>query len=399
MTAHNGVPGETPTGPPGDGHTGALSGLLVADFGRVLAGPYLTMLMADLGATVIKVEPATGDQTRSWGPPWNGEDSTYYLGVNRGKQSIVLDLTASDDRRLAVELATRADVLVENFMPGRMARFGLDYDTLSTLNPRLIYCSLTGFGAQAEGAQLPGFDLVAQAVGGLMSITGDPTGPATKVGVAVIDVLCGLHALAGILAALHARTATGRGQLVETNLMLSALSALTNQASAYLVAGVVPTRLGNAHPSVAPYETYPVGDGEVVIAVGTDRQFRDLCLALGLESLVNDERFATNPDRSRNRIELRELLHARLQHLTQAHALSILAAAAVPCGPVNDIAQAFEYAERLKLNAVWSVGGVPQVRTPFHLSDTPPRPTSVAPQLNETGTEIRQWLESAAAGQ
>jgi crotonobetainyl-CoA:carnitine CoA-transferase CaiB-like acyl-CoA transferase len=370
----------------------ALDGLVVADFSRVLAGPYLTMLLADLGATVIKVESPDGDQTRSWGPPWRGSDSTYYLAVNRGKKSITLDLTKPDDRGLAVELASRADVLVENLMPGRMAKFGLDYPALARGNERLIYCSLTGFGAQPGGAQMPGFDLVAQAASGLMSITGDPGGPPSKAGVAVVDVLCGLHGTIAILAALQARTRTGRGQLVEVNLMLSALSALTNQAAGYLAAGVVPGRLGNAHPSVVPYDVFAVKDAEIVIAVGTDRQFRDLCQALGLRSVSRDPRFTANSARVRNREELRTVLTRRLADLSRTEALGLLRAAGVPCGPVNTVAEAFGLAAELGLSPTWTVAGVPQVRTPFELSETPPRPASGAPGLNEMGEEIRRWL-------
>jgi crotonobetainyl-CoA:carnitine CoA-transferase CaiB-like acyl-CoA transferase len=376
--------------PPG----GALDGLLVADFSRVLAGPYLTMLLADLGATVVKVESPDGDQTRGWGPPWRDGDSTYYLAVNRGKRSVVLDLADDRDRQLAVTLASRADVLVENMMPGRMARFGLDYPTLSALNAGLVYCSLTGFGTQPAGASLPGFDLVAQAASGLMSVTGDADGPATKTGVALVDVLCGLHATVGILAALQARARSGRGQLVEANLMLSALSALTNQAAGYLAAGVVPSRLGNAHPSVAPYEVFPVHDGEIVIAAGTDRQFAGLCDALGLPETATDARFATNSARVAHRGQLRQVLVQCLRTLPKADALQLLRHSGVPAGPVNDMAEAFELARSLGLDAVWHVDGVPHVRTPFQLSCDPPRPTTGAPALDAQGMDAREWLAS-----
>jgi crotonobetainyl-CoA:carnitine CoA-transferase CaiB-like acyl-CoA transferase len=375
---------------------GALDGLLVADFSRVLAGPYLTMLLGDLGATVVKVESPDGDQTRRWGPPWRDGDSTYYLAVNRGKRSVVLDLADDRDRRLAVTLASHADVLVENMMPGRMARFGLDYQTLSALNTGLVYCSLTGFGTQPAAASLPGFDLVAQAASGLMSVTGDAAGPATKVGVALVDVLCGLHATVGILAALQARARSGRGQLVESNLMLSALSALTNQAAGYLAVGVVPSRLGNAHPSVAPYEVFPVLDGEIVIAAGTDRQFTSLCSALGRPQIAAEERFATNSGRVSHRDELREALVQCLRPLLKAEALQLLHETGVPAGPVNDMAEAFELARSLGLDAVWQVDGVPQVRTPFQLSCDPPRPTSGAPALDGQGMAVREWLASMA---
>jgi crotonobetainyl-CoA:carnitine CoA-transferase CaiB-like acyl-CoA transferase len=383
--------------PLSDPSGGALAGLLVADFSRVLAGPYLTMLLADLGATVVKVESPDGDQTRGWGPPWLDGDSTYYLAVNRGKRSVVLDLADARDRELAAGLASQADVLVENMMPGRMAKFGLDYPTLSAVNPCLVYCSLTGFGAQAEGAALPGFDLVAQAASGLMSVTGDPAGPPVKAGVALVDVLCGLHASVGILAALRARARDGRGQLVEANLMLSALSALTNQAGSYLAAGVVPSRLGNAHPSVAPYEVFPVRDGEIVVAAGTDRQFAALWAALGLPGAAADGPFATNSARVARLAELREVLAAPLRALGKDDALRLLRQAGVPVGPVNDVAEAFELARSLELDAVWHVDGVQQVRTPFRLSADPPRPTTGAPGLDAQGKEVREWLAAIVA--
>jgi len=265
---------------------------------------------------------------------------------------------------------------------------------VAAVNERVVYCSLTGFGPQPEGGAMPGFDLVAQAASGLMSITGEAGGPATKVGVAVVDVLCGLHAAVGILAALAARTRTGRGQLVEANLMLSALSALTNQAGGYLAAGVVPARLGNAHPSVAPYEVFPLHDGEIVIAVGTDAQFRNLCRVLEIDAVMTDNRFATNSARVRHRDELRELLTASLGHLGKAQALRLFREAGVPAGPVNNMDEAFDFARTLNLDLTWNVDGVPQVRTPFELSGTPPRPTLGAPALDGMGEDIRQWLST-----
>jgi crotonobetainyl-CoA:carnitine CoA-transferase CaiB-like acyl-CoA transferase len=376
----------------GDCTTGALSGLLVADFSRVLAGPYLTMMLADLGATVIKVESPDGDQTRQWGPPWHGGQSTYYAGLNRGKKSVVLDLTTAEDRALAATLARRADVVVENLMPERMRIFGLDYPAVAATNERLIYCSFTGFGAQPEAASVPGFDLIAQATSGLMSITGDPGGPPTKVGVAVVDVLCGLHAGMGVLAALAARERTGRGQLVQVNLLLSALSGLANQASGFLATGAVPSRLGNAHPSVAPYEIFVAGDGEVVIAVGTDRQFARLCEALDLYELAADPRFVTNATRVENRDSLRRAIDSRLAVFSRDAALDLLTSRGVPCGPVNRIDEAFAYADLLDADVLWDVGGVPQVRSPFFLGATPPKPQHPSPALNEMGAEIREWL-------
>src|SRR4051794_8620997 len=249
--------------------SGPLAGLLVADFSRILAGPYATMLLADLGADVIKVEGPGGDDTRTWMPPVHDGRSTYYLGVNRNKRSVALDLATPGDLAAAQELARRADVLIQNFKPGGLRRFGLDYDTVAAGNPALVYASISGFGPGA-GAALPGYDLMVQAISGLMSLTGDPDGQPYRAGISVFDVMAGMHADIGILAALHHRATTGQGQHVEVNLMSSALSALVNHSSAYVAAGVVPYRMGNAPPSLFPYEPLPVADGELVVIAGND---------------------------------------------------------------------------------------------------------------------------------
>ncbi|MGH2857480.1 MAG: CaiB/BaiF CoA transferase family protein, partial [Solirubrobacteraceae bacterium] len=292
-----------------DAPPSALAGLRILDFSRVLAGPFATMMLADLGAEVTKVErPGLGDDTRSWGPPHDARgQATYFQSVNRNKRSIALDLSDAVDLERAQELARAADVIVENFRPGVMDRLGLGYEALAAEQPRLVYCSITGFGAGA-GAQLPGYDLLVQAVGGLMSITGAPGGEPQKVGVALVDVLAGLFSSVGILAALRHRDRTGRGQRIEVNLLSSLLAALVNQGSGYTVAGVVPGRMGNAHPSISPYELYETGNGELVLAVGTDRQFTALCEVLGEPDLAADPRFATNGDRVANRAALRERL-------------------------------------------------------------------------------------------
>jgi len=258
----------------------ALGGLLIADFGRVLAGPYATMLLADLGAEVVKVERReSGDDARSWGPPWVGEEATYFLSVNRNKESLALDLRAPDDLAVARDLVARADVVVENFLPGTMDRFGLGYDAVRAVNPGAVYCSITGFGGANN---LPGYDLLIQAVGGLMSITGPEPGVPTKVGVAVVDIITGLHATVGILAALRHRDRTGAGQRVDVNLLSSLLSALANQSLGYVAAGVVPAAVGNRHPSVVLYEIFQTADRALVLAVGNDRQFRSLTRVFGV---------------------------------------------------------------------------------------------------------------------
>jgi crotonobetainyl-CoA:carnitine CoA-transferase CaiB-like acyl-CoA transferase len=366
---------------------GALDELAILDFSRVLAGPLATMVLADLGATVIKVErPGGGDETRAWGPPFHESGaSTYFLAVNRNKRSVALDLRDPDDLAEARALARRADVVVENFRPGVMARLGLDDARLRADNPRLVYCSITGFGAGA-GAALPGFDLLVQAVGGLMSITGEPDGEPQKVGVALVDVVAGLFAAVGILAALRHRDRTGAGQRVEVDLLSSLLTALVNLSSAFTAAGVVPGRLGNAHPSIAPYELVATADGQLALAVGNDRQFAALCSALGEPALAADPRFATNDARVGNREELRRRLAAALATRTTAEWEETLTAVGVPAGPVNDIRGAFALAERLGLDPTVELptaegGSVRLPRSPLRLSATPPTYRSAPPAL------------------
>lgn len=354
----------------------ALGGLLVADFGRVLAGPYATMLLADLGASVVKIEHPTGDETRSWGPPWVGGDATYFLGVNRNKRSAALDLRTRDGLAAARRLAGRADVVVENFRPGKMDQLGLGYAQLAEANPGLVYCSVTGFGPGA-GAALPGYDLLVQAVGGLMSVTGPGPAQPTKVGVALVDVITGLHAAVGILAALRHRDRTGRGQRVEVNLLSSLLSALTNQAAGYLGAGAVPGPMGNRHPSIAPYEAFSTADRPLIVAVGNDRQFRALVSALGLPSLADDARFADNPSRVRHRDDLATLLGDALIKAPADHWFDTLSAAGVPVGPINDVGEAFGLAAQLGLDPVVEIDDPDrgtasrQVANPIRLSATP----------------------------
>ncbi|GAA3141994.1 CaiB/BaiF CoA transferase family protein [Nonomuraea salmonea] len=370
--------------------SGALSGLLIADFSRVLAGPYATMLLADLGAEVIKVErPGAGDDTRAWGPPYADGEATYFLGVNRNKRSIALDLKAGAE--VAKALAARADVLVENFKPGTMDRLGLGYETLRELNPGLVYCSITGFGSGA-GAGLPGYDLIAQAVGGLMSVTGEPEGPGTKAGVALVDVITGLHAGLGILAALRHRDRTGEGQRIEVSLLSSLLSALTNHASAYAAAGVVPRAMGNRHPSIVPYEVFQAADRPIVIAAGNDRQFRALCAALDRPGLAGDPRYATNAGRVAAREPLVAALNAALAERTADEWFGRLTEAGVPCGPINDLAAAFSLAADLGLGPAVDLDGVGQVANPLRLSATPPAYRRRPPELGQDEAWVREIL-------
>jgi crotonobetainyl-CoA:carnitine CoA-transferase CaiB-like acyl-CoA transferase len=369
----------------------ALADLRIVDFSRVLAGPLATMVLADLGATVVKVErPGTGDDTRQWGPPYDAAgEATYFQAVNRNKDGVVLDLRDAEGRRRAAELAAGADVIVENFRPGVMDDFGVGYAQLSQRNPALVYCSITGFGS-GDGAALPGYDLLVQALGGLMSITGEPGGEPQKVGVALVDVIAGLFAAVGILAAVRHRERTGEGQRVEVDLLSSLLAALANQASAFTSGGVVAGRMGNRHPSIAPYELLRAGDGDLVLAVGNDRQFASLCAVLGREGLAADERFATNSARVAHRDELRAELEAALAAAPVADWVERLAAARVPAGQVNDIAGAFALAEALGMEPIVELprDGAPGVRlprNPIRLSRTPATYRSAPPPLADAG--------------
>jgi crotonobetainyl-CoA:carnitine CoA-transferase CaiB-like acyl-CoA transferase len=370
---------------------GPLSGLLVADFSRILAGPYATMLLADLGAQVVKVESPDGDDTRTWMPPVRDGVSTYYLGINRNKRSVALDLKNPDDLVVAQKLAARADVMIENFRPGKLKRFGLNYDTVSTSNDRIVYASISGFGTGA-GADYPGYDLMVQAISGLMSLTGDPDGPPYRAGISVFDVMAGLHASIGILAALRHREISGSGQHVEVNLLSSALSGLVNHSSGYVAGGTVPFRMGNAHPSLFPYEPLPTADGELIVITGNDRQFRKLCQVLDLPDLPDDPRFGRNQDRTANREELRPLLVERLTKRTKDEWFRELLAAGVPCAPINTIDGGVALAEELGLEPVVTVGGVPGVRNPITFSATPADYELPPPALDEHGEEIRAWL-------
>jgi crotonobetainyl-CoA:carnitine CoA-transferase CaiB-like acyl-CoA transferase len=373
---------------------GPLDGVLVADFSRVLAGPLCTVNLADLGASVIKVErPGTGDDTRAWGPPWSANGSTYFESVNRSKRSVTLDLAEPTDRALALELARRADVLVENYRPGAMQRHGLGYDQIRSLNPSIIYCSITGFGATA-GADLLGYDFVVQAMGGLMSITGDPDGAPTKAGVALVDVLAGKDATIGVLAALASRAQSGRGCRVEVNLVSSLLGALVNQAQGYLETGDTPRRMGNRHPSIAPYETLRCRDGLLAVACGNDGQFVRFAAVIGAPELSNDNRFVTNAARVAHRGELVAALESAMAGHDAATWQTRLTAAQVPAGKVGTIADGFALAERLGLAPTVEVGPdhTRQVRHAVTFepdlvtSPTPP------PALGAHTDAIRAWL-------
>jgi crotonobetainyl-CoA:carnitine CoA-transferase CaiB-like acyl-CoA transferase len=366
-----------------------LDGLIVADFSRVLAGPYASMLLGDLGADVIKIErPGTGDDTRAWGPPWRDGVSTYFLGLNRNKRSVVLDLADQGDRALARALAERADVLIESFRPGLMASWGLDGDTIRRVNPRLVSCSVTAFGSGERAKGMPGYDFLLQAMGGLMSVTGEPDGRPLKVGAALIDLVCGLLAVIGIQGAL----AAGGGRHVELSLMDSALASLLNQGSAWVSGGAVPSRRGNRHPSIVPYETYEAADRPFAVAVGNDRLFARLCEAVGLPGLPADERFATNEARVANVDALAEELEAVFRTQSAEHWVAVLRAANVPVGPINRVDEAFALAAELGLEPVDETHGVPLVAPPLRLDGSRPPVRLPPPRLDEHGDEIRAWL-------
>jgi crotonobetainyl-CoA:carnitine CoA-transferase CaiB-like acyl-CoA transferase len=398
-SARSATPGPPAVPPDGSGpaaRPGPLAGLVVADFSRVLAGPYCTMLLGDLGAEVIKVESPGGDDTRRWVPPVTKDGvSTYFLAINRNKRSVALNLKDQADLAAAQELARRADVFVQNFKPGGLARYGLDYETVSETNPGIVYASISGFGA-GGGKDLPGYDLMVQAMSGLMSLTGDPDGPPYRAGISMFDVMAGLHTAIAILAALHHRDATGEGQHVEASLLASALSGMVNQTSAYVTGGVVPFRMGNSHPSLTPYEPLPAADKELIVTAGNDTQFRKLCEVIGAPELADDPRFATNEGRTANRHELRPQLAQRLGTRTAAEWFRDLTAAGVPAGPINTVDAGVAFARDIGLEPVVTAGegegARPTVRHPIIYSATPPSYPLPPPALDEQGDQVRAWL-------
>jgi len=321
-----------------------LNGIRVLDLSRVLAGPYCTMVLGDLGADVIKVESPEGDETRAWGPPFAGGaqgESAYYLCVNRNKRSMVVNFQTAEGQAILHELAKRSDVLVENFRPGTLARFSLDYQVVSVLNPNLIYCSITGFGQTGPLRDRPGYDFMIQAMGGLMSITGEPDGKPMKVGVAIADLFAGQNAVIAILAALQARTQTGRGQQLDISLFDSQVGMLANVASNYLISGNLPKRYGNAHANIVPYQSFQASDAWFVIAVGNDKQFARLCEIIGKSELAQDSRFVTNSGRVEHRDEYIDLLKPSFLEKTASEWLSALERAGIPCGPINTLDKVF----------------------------------------------------------
>ncbi len=353
-----------------------LAGLKVVELARILAGPWAGQLLADLGATVVKIErPGVGDDTRSWGPPFAADGSAaYFHGCNRGKVSVALDLESEADRRAIRDMVREADVLIENFKVGGLAKYGLDYARLSEVNPRLIYCSITGFGQHGPYADRPGYDFMIQAMGGSMDLTGAPDGPPMKTGVAYADIFTGVYASSAILAALRGRDATGAGCHIDMALLDVQVAVLANQAMNYLIGGTVPHRLGNAHPNIAPYQTFAVADGHIIVAVGNDAQFRRLLALLGV---ADDPAYATNADRVRNRAALDALLTPVIARRRRDELLAALAAAGIPAGPINDLARVFADPQVIARGMRIDPGGVPGVASPIvidgkrQIADTP----------------------------
>jgi crotonobetainyl-CoA:carnitine CoA-transferase CaiB-like acyl-CoA transferase len=375
-----------------------LQGIRVLDLSRVLAGPYCTMVLGDLGAEVIKVEPPEGDETRGWGPPFAGGESAYYLCVNRNKRDVVINLKTDEGKTVLRELAMQSDVLVENFRPGTLQKFGLDFETLHALNPKLIYCSITGFGQTGSMKDKPGYDFMIQASGGLMSITGEPEGEPMKTGVAVVDLFAGQNAIIAILAALQARTLGGEGQHLDIALFDSQLGWLANVASNYLISGKLPKRHGNAHANIVPYQSFQARDGWFAIAVGNDRQFARLCELLGKPELGVDEKFSTNSARVQNREEIIAILAGIFKTASVSEWLQKLDEAEIPCGPINNFEQVFsmpQVKERemlVKMNHP-TIGELPLVGSPLKMSATPVEYRLPPPLMGEHTEEILRELE------
>jgi crotonobetainyl-CoA:carnitine CoA-transferase CaiB-like acyl-CoA transferase len=378
--------------------SGPLKGIRVLDLTRVLAGPWATQTLADLGAEVIKIEkPGEGDDTRGWGPPFlEGGDAAYFASANRGKHSVCIDIATPEGQRLIRALAAKTDILVENYKVGGLAKYGLDYETLRKEFPRLIYCSITGFGQTGPYANRAGYDFMIQGMSGLMSITGEPDGQPIKVGVAFADIFTGLYSVIGILSALHHRHKTGQGQFIDMALLDSQVAVLANQGLNYLVGGKVPQRLGNAHPNIVPYQTFETADGNIIVAVGNDRQFTEYCRIIGV---LVDEKFATNRGRVEHRAELIPLLVPAMKKQTTAFWVEAFEADAVPCGPINNIGEVFAdpqiLARGLKVEQSREDGvKVPGIANPILMSETPIEYDRAAPKLGADTMKILREILS-----
>lgn len=393
---------------------GALAGVRVLDLSRVLAGPWAGQLLADLGADVVKVErPGAGDDTRAWGPPWlSGPDghstgeSAYYLSANRNKRSVTIDIASAEGQSLVRRLAAESDVVLENFKVGGLAQYGLDYASLKTINPRIVYCSITGFGQTGPYASRAGYDFLIQGMGGLMSLTGRPDGAEgagpVKVGVALTDIMTGLYATVAILAALKHREQSGEGQHIDLALLDVQIACLANQAANYLVGGIVPQRMGNAHPNIVPYQEFPTADGYMIVAVGNDSQFANLCKTLGKPEWASNERFVTNPQRVNNRGELIALIHGMTVGRTTDEWVAAMEAAGVPCGPINTLDRVFSdphvQARGTRIEMPHHLAKyVALVANPIHLSESPVQYWGAPPTLGQHTEEVlSDWLAASA---
>ncbi|MGS1017721.1 CaiB/BaiF CoA transferase family protein [Allosphingosinicella humi] len=372
-----------------------LAGIKVVELARILAGPWAGQLLADLGAEVIKVErPGPGDDTRGWGPPFVARDGSaaYFHGTNRGKKSVTIDLDSADGQAQVRALVADADVVIENFKVGGLVKYGLDYASLSALNPRLVYCSITGFGQDGPYAARAGYDFMIQGMGGIMDLTGDPAGEPQKIGVAFADIFTGVYASTAILAALRGRDATGQGAHVDMALLDVQVAVLANQAMNYLVSGKSPTRLGNAHPNIAPYQTFAVADGHVIIAVGNDGQYRKLCALLGLPALGDDPRFASNSERVRNRQALTAALAPAISLRERDELLNALAAAHVPAGPINKVSDVFANPQVIARGMRLDLDGVPSVASPIVIDGKRQVAERVSPALGADNEAILRQL-------
>jgi len=383
--------------------SGPLAGLTILDLTRVLSGPYCTMLLADMGARVIKIEhPGRGDDTRAWGPPFVGAESAYFLSINRNKESVTLDFKSPEGRDILERLAGRADALVENFRPGTLARAGFDYEAIAPRHPRLVYCSISGFGQTGPGRDRPGYDAVIQAEGGLMSVTGDPDGPGYRVGIAIADLVAGLLAAQGIVLALFARDRTGRGQHVDISMFDGVVSLLSYHASTYLTTGATSRRVGNRHATIAPYDTFAAADGEFFLAVGNDDQFTRFCGVAGLTELPRDQRFATNPARVVNRDALVALLLPVLGTRPRERWIAALTEAGVPCGAVREVPDVLsdpQVRARRMIEAVEhaTLGQLSVLGVPIKLSDTPGDVRTAPPTLGQHTAQVLRELDFSTA--
>lgn len=374
-----------------------LDGLKVVELARILAGPWAGQTLSDLGAKVIKVESLEGDDTRQWGPPFvtNGDDksASYFHSCNRGKKSICVDFKTNDGQKTIKKLISEADILIENFKVGGLLKYGLDFNSLSKINPKLIYCSITGFGQTGPYSHRAGYDYIIQGMSGLMSITGEPDGQPQKMGVAVTDILTGLYGVTAILSAIIQRDKTGRGQHIDLALLDVATSVTANQAMNYLTTGTVPKRMGNGHQNLAPYQVFDCNDGHIIIATGNDAQYQRLCAVLELDEMASNKLFLKNADRLENRVALIEILNTETKKRTKESLLESCESQGIPAGPINDLSEVFEDPQVIFRGLVKEIDNIPTVASPFNFSDSSMNITNLSPKLGEHTDEILASLK------